>query len=225
MQRSRPHSAEALIVAELDATAHAMRSCRRCPRLADHIDTQRVREPLWHNAPVPPWGSRDSPLLIVGLAPGRRGANRTGLPFWGDSSGDLLMQALETHGALQIRGGQPRLRGVRLVNAVACLPPGNRPKAIEIQTCREAWLERELAPKRTILSLGRVAHESVRKGLAHSPSQMPFAHRAIAKLSGRTLLTSFHPSPLNTRTGRLGPDAFIALISDAIQMADSSRSG
>jgi len=135
------------------------------------------------------------------------------------------MQALETHGALQVDAGQPRLRGVRLVNAVACLPPGNRPNAVEVQTCRETWLKQELLPKRTILSLGRVAHESVRKGLAHSSSEMPFSHGAVAKLSGRTLLTSFHPSPLNTRTGRLGPDVFIALISDAIQMADSSRSG
>ena len=208
----------------LDSSA-SLAECRRCPRLVAHLALQRRQEPSWHNAPVAPWGAVDAPLLIVGLAPGRGGANRTGRPFWGDPSGSLLMRALQSCGVVSIEGHIPRLEGVRLVNAVACLPPGNRPLAAEIRVCRETWLLPELQPQRVILSLGQVAHESVRRGLRHSRHEMPFAHGARADLHGRTLLTSFHPSPLNTRTGRLSPDDFTALISSAIQMAVHSRSG
>ena len=128
--------------------------CAACPRLVAWRDARRAASPSDHNAPVPPSGPLDAPILLVGLAPGPRGANRTGRPFEGDRSGDLLFGALYALGLAALPTGQPT--GVRVTNAVRCLPPDNRPLAVEIATCREAWFAPELrqSPARVVVALG-----------------------------------------------------------------------
>jgi uracil-DNA glycosylase family 4 len=186
---------------------------------------QRDLHPTWHNAPVPPWGDDSAPLLIIGLAPGRVGANRTGLPFWGDHSGDLLMEALARCGAADLSLDPPRLQGVRLANAVACFPPKNRPTSTEVTTCGETWLRPELLAPRVILCLGRQAHESTRRLFGIRPIQMPFHHGAILHLDERRIVSSYHPSPLNTRTGRLQKSDFIFLVKRVLRMAGHAMTG
>jgi len=111
------------------------------------------------------------------------------------------------------------------VNAVACLPPGNRPNRVEIETCREAWLRAELSTAKAILSLGRIAHESVRRTLGLRAADWPFSHGVEKSVDGRWLVSSYHPSPLNTRTGRLKRFDFIELVQRTLQMADAIQSG
>ncbi len=185
-------------------------SCRACPRLAAHLDQVREQHPDYHCGPVPAWGRRDARLLIVGLAPGRHGANRTGRPFTGDASGAFLFRTLARAGfATSADPARARLRDARITNAVRCLPPGNRPTAGELDRCR-GYLARELAElwrpglrrPRGVLALGRVAHRAV--GAALGRPVPDFRHGAVTWLApGLLLADTYHPSRQNTNTGRL----------------------
>ena len=170
----------------------------------------------WHNAPVRSFGTLDSRLLIVGLAPGLRGANRTGRPFTGDFAGDLLYATLAEFGFARGTYGADSgdgltLHDCRITNAVRCVPPQNQPKAAEIAQCRE-FLAAEIASMRSlraILALGLVAHGAVLKALGLRAGACRFAHGAVHRLDdGRLLFDSYHCSRLNTNTGRLTPAMF-----------------
>lgn len=190
--------------------------CPLCPRLVAFREAQRAEHPDWHNAPVPSFGPRGARLLIVGLAPGRRGANRTGRPFTGDHAGDLLYATLAdcgfaTRGYDRRPGDGLRLIDCRIANAVRCVPPGNRPLRPEIANCRQ-FLQSEvesLTDLRAVLALGRVAHESVLALFGLRPAHWPFRHGAQHRLpNGLLLADSYHCSRQNTNTGRLTPAMF-----------------
>jgi uracil-DNA glycosylase len=195
------------------------RDCPLCPRLAEFRDTQRAAHPDWHNAPVPPFGDAAAALLIVGLAPGLRGANRTGRPFTGDYAGDLLYATLAKFGFTigQYAGHCDdgfALRGARVTNAVRCVPPRNRPEPREIAACGQ-FLAAEFAVAsqvRAILALGLIAHNAVLAAKGLRRAAYPFAHAALHELPGGTLLAdSYHCSRLNTNTGTLTPVMFEAV--------------
>ena len=178
----------------------------------------------WHNAPVPSFGQPDSALVIVGLAPGVAGANRTGRPFTGDYAGEVLYPALAAHGfsngrfAARLDDGL-ELRGCRITNAVRCVPPENKPTPQEITTCRR-FLAPEItgaAAPRVILALGRIAFDSVLRALGAVPSRHPFAHGAVLQLDGApTLIASYHCSRYNVNTGRLTPAMFDAVMTKVV---------
>jgi uracil-DNA glycosylase family 4 len=162
------------------------RNCPLCPRLVAFREAWRAREPSWFNAPVPPFGPRDARLLIVGLAPGLRGANRTGRPFTGDWAGDLLYATLLAFGfARGTYDERPddglTLVDCRIANAVSCVPPENKPTPAEIKTCRR-YLTAEIAEMpnlRAIVALGRVAHDTVIATLDEKRSRLPFGHGSV----------------------------------------------
>jgi len=191
------------------------RDCPLCPRLVAFREANRAREPLWHNAPVPPFGDIKARLLIVGLAPGMQGANRTGRPFTGDYAGDLLYATLLEYGfakgTYQARPDDGlKLVDCRIANAVHCVPPQNKPLPVEINTCRQ-FLAANLAtmPKlRAIVALGRIAHDTVLKPLNLKASQAPFGHGAVHQAGAFRLYDSYHCSRYNTNTGVLTPDMF-----------------
>ena len=182
----------------------------------------RAREPDWHNAPVPTFGPNSARLLIVGLAPGLRGANRTGRPFTGDWAGDLLYETLIDLGfARGVYDERPddglELVDTRITNAVRCVPPQNKPTPAEIKTCR-TFLDQTIAtmPRLTaIVALGRISHDSVSRALGEGPSRLPFAHGrefALPQIGGGvTLFDSYHCSRYNTNTGVLTPQMFRAV--------------
>jgi uracil-DNA glycosylase family 4 len=195
------------------------RDCPLCPRLAEFRETQRAAHPDWHNAPVPPFGDPAAALLIVGLAPGLRGANRTGRPFTGDYAGDLLYATLAKFGYTtgQYAGHRDdgfALRGVRITNAVRCVPPQNRPEPREIAACGQ-FLVAELAVSlhvRAILALGAIAHNAVLAAKGLRRAAYPFAHAALHQLpDGMLLADSYHCSRLNTNTRTLTPAMFEAV--------------
>ncbi len=196
--------------------------CPLCPRLVAFRKTSRKAEPDWHNAPVASFGARDARLLIVGLAPGLRGANRTGRPFTGDYSGTLLYETLiKTGFARGSYGARPDdglvLVDARIANAVSCVPPANKPTPEEIRTCNQ-FLAATIAgmPQlAAIVALGRIAHDAVLLALDGKRAKMPFAHGAVHELGRLTLFDSFHCSPLNTHTGRLTPKMFAAVFAKA----------
>ncbi len=187
-------------------------NCPRCPRLVAFLDGLRGAHPDWKNAPVRSFGDLDARLLIVGLAPGMRGANRTGRPFTGDYAGDLLYSTLLKFGfATGTYGADPadglRLADCRIANAVRCLPPENKPLPIEFTACRP-FLQSEIAamPRaRVILALGKGAHDQALRALAVRPaSAYPFIHGRLHTLpNGLMLADSYHCSRYNTNTGRL----------------------
>lgn len=191
------------------------RDCPLCPRLVAFREANRAREPLWHNAPVPPFGDITARLLIVGLAPGMQGANRTGRPFTGDYAGDLLYATLLEYGfaegTYQARPDDGlRLVDCRIANAVHCVPPQNKPLPVEINTCRQ-FLAANLAmmPKlRAIVALGRIAHDTVLKPLNLKATQAPFGHGAVHQAGAFKLYDSYHCSRYNTNTGVLTTDMF-----------------
>ena len=196
------------------------RECALCPRLAAFRGVQRAAHPEWHNAPVPSFGPESAELLIVGLAPGLRGANRTGRPFTGDYAGDLLYRSLIKFGfATGNYGADPRdgleLRRARITNAVRCVPPQNRPEPTEIEACGR-FLAGELArlPRfKAILALGAIAHNAVLAANGLRRARYPFAHGATHELpDGMLLADSYHCSRLNTNTGRLTTEMFEAVI-------------
>jgi uracil-DNA glycosylase family 4 len=195
------------------------RECERCPRLAAFRAQQRDAFPDWHNAPVPAFGSLAARLLIVGLAPGLRGANRTGRPFTGDYAGDLLYTTLQRHGlATGAYGAAPddglRLIDCRITNAVRCVPPENKPQPSEVAACRP-FLAAEIAqmPRlRIILALGATAHSGVLAALGLVRARYRFAHGAVHDLpSGLVLADSYHCSRYNTNTGKLTEAMFDAV--------------
>jgi uracil-DNA glycosylase len=200
--------------------------CRRCPRLAAFLDEVRALHPHYHAAPVPPFGPASAPLLIVGLAPGMHGANRTGRPFTGDHAGILLYQALHQLGlasearALSSDDGL-RLAGCRITNAVKCLPPQNKPAPAEVRNCRH-WLAAELAGgrPRVVLALGRIAHDAVLDALGAARSRYRFAHgKEHALAGGPWLVDSYHCSRYNTQTRRLTGEMFGAVLARAAELA------
>ena len=197
------------------------RDCPLCPRLAAFREEYRAIEPTWHNAPVPSFGSDDARLLIVGLAPGLRGANRTGRPFTGDWAGDLLYATLLEYGfATGTYDERPddglTLIDAKIANAVRCVPPQNKPLPAEIKTCR-TFLEGTFAamPNLTaLLALGRIAHEQVVRALGAKLSDVPFTHGGQHRIGNVTLFNSYHCSRYNTNTGRLTTDMFRAVFAD-----------
>ena len=203
--------------------------CHLCQRLLDFRQDNAERYPAFHNAPVPSFGPVDARLLIVGLAPGLKGANQTGRPFTGDYAGDLLYATLEKFGLS--RGGYDRrpddglqLLGCRVTNAVRCVPPENKPTTEEIRTCQPFLkTEIEALPRlRAILALGAIAHGSVLQTLGFKKSAYRFAHGALHRLEGvesrgvapdggLLLADSYHCSRYNTNTGRLTAAMFEAV--------------
>jgi uracil-DNA glycosylase family 4 len=196
------------------------RDCPLCPRLVAFREAQRLAHPDWFNAPVPSFGDAAPDLLIVGLAPGLRGANRTGRPFTGDFAGDLLYRTLLKSGfAVGSYGAHPgdglELRRARITNAVRCVPPQNKPETTEIAACG-GFLAADLAAlpgPRAILALGGIAHNAVLAALGLRRAGYPFAHGAVHQLpSGIVLADSYHCSRLNTNTGRLTEAMFEAVV-------------
>lgn len=198
--------------------AEPSRDCPLCPRLVEFRETWRAREPAWFNAPVPSFGPADARLAIVGLAPGLRGANRTGRPFTGDFAGDLLYTTLGEYGfscgAFQARPDDGlTLVDCRIVNAVRCVPPANKPTPMEIKTCR-TFLIGNLAtmPRlQAIVALGRIAHDTVVTTFGGKRASTPFAHGAAHQIGSLKLFDSYHCSRLNTNTGTLTPEMFRAV--------------
>jgi len=190
--------------------------CNSCDRLVSFRAKNRAEYPQWFNAPVPSFGDPLASLLIVGLAPGRQGANRTGRPFTGDFAGDLLYSTLlETGFASGKYGAKPQdglqLTACMITNAVRCVPPENKPTAAEINACRTYLRERiaSLPELRVVLALGRVAHTSVIGSLGMRQSAFPFSHGARHHTAdGPVIYDSYHCSRYNTNTGRLTPDMF-----------------
>ena len=194
------------------------RDCPLCPRLVAFRQSVRVAHPDWFNSPVPTFGGQDAQLLIVGLAPGMHGANRTGRPFTGDFAGDLLYATLKTYGFAQgTYQARPddgfTLTNCRIVNAVRCLPPQNKPLPVEINICRQ-FLTATMAQMpnlRAIVALGRVAHDSTLKALGLRASIAPFGHGALHDAGPIRLYDSYHCSRYNTNTRVLTPAMFEAV--------------
>lgn len=213
-------------MAATDSTPPA--DCAGCPRLVRLRHEVRERYPDYHAAPVGPWGRADARLVIVGLAPGMHGANRTGRPFTGDASGEFLFRGLARAGlATAASADKARLINTRITNAVKCLPPENRPIAAEILQCRP-FLISELAAlrgararrNRCVLCLGRLAHDAVAGALEESlPS---FKHGAVQQIAPHLHVADvYHPSRLNTNTGRLTEAMFDAVLNRVAGILDS----
>jgi uracil-DNA glycosylase len=200
------------------------RDCSLCPRLAEYRGANRSANPGWFNAPVPSFGPLDAQLLIVGLAPGVRGANRTGRPFTGDFAGTLLYQTLLRFGlARGDYGADPTdgltLANCRVTNAVRCVPPANLPKPVEVGACNR-FLTAEMAamPRLTcVLALGGVAHSAVLAARGLRGSHAKFAHGKFYPLpGGLQLADSYHVSRLNTNTGRLTTEMFESVVTEIL---------
>ncbi|MBV9331616.1 MAG: uracil-DNA glycosylase [Alphaproteobacteria bacterium] len=196
--------------------------CPLCPRLAGFRAENRDRFPGYFNNPVPTLGSPDARLLIVGLAPGLHGANRTGRPFTGDFAGDLLYATLLKHGLARgeyFREGNDNLelRDCAITNAVRCVPPANKPLPAEIATCRSflVSLLATMRDLRSILALGRIAHVSVVNALAASQRHNTFRHGGQYSLGQLTLISSYHCSRYNTNTGVLTAKMFDEVVKRA----------
>jgi uracil-DNA glycosylase family 4 len=203
------------------------RDCPLCPRLVEYRLANRAKWPDWHNAPVPCWGPLEAPIMVLGLAPGVKGANRTGRPFTGDHAGRLLYATLLKFGLA--RGDyreDPRdgmaLTGVRIVNAVRCVPPENLPTPAEVAACNPFFAaERDAMPNlRVVLALGLVAHNALLRSLRIPMSRFGFAHGAMHELPGGLVLAdSYHVSRYNTQTGRLTEAMFEAVVAAVIERA------
>jgi len=203
--------------------------CPLCPRLAEYRATQRAAQPNWFNGPVPSFGPVTARLLVVGLAPGVKGANRTGRPFTGDHAGVLLYQTLLRFGLAE---GSYRadpndgltLVGCRIANAVRCVPPANLPEPAEVTTCNR-FLRNELQGMpnlRGVLALGVTAHAAVLKAVGIAPARIRFCHGAIHALpDGLLLADSYHVSRYNTQTGRLTEVMFETVMADLLKRLES----
>ncbi len=201
--------------------------CDRCPRLAAFLRESRRKHPDYHCAPVPAFGASKPQLLVVGLAPGMHGANRTGRPFTGDYAGILLYSSLHALGlataAESVAADDSlRLLGVRITNAVKCVPPANKPTPAETRECN-TFLAAELRAHRqtqAILALGRIAHDAVLRALELPLSSRVFGHgREHALPQGRWLVDSYHCSRYNTQTKRLTTEMFRAVLARAATRA------
>lgn len=202
-------------------------ACRRCSRLAAFLDEVRGEHPHYHCAPVAPFGDAAPRVLVVGLAPGKHGANASGRPFTGDHAGILLYETLHRHGfasAPESVGADDGLTlpGCRITNAVKCLPPQNKPTPEEIRACN-AFLTDEIAATpsaRVFVALGRVAHDATLAALGLKRGAFPFAHGAEHRLEGgRALIDSYHCSRYNTQTRRLTPAMFDAVFARVAALA------
>jgi uracil-DNA glycosylase family 4 len=199
--------------------------CPRCPRLVDYRLANRTAQPDWWNAPVPGFGDPQAWLAVVGLAPGVRGANRTGRPFTGDAAGVLLYETLTRFGLVNGTYAASSddgisLDGVFITNAVRCVPPGNKPTTTEIHSCRPFLVDhlRALPALKVVVALGATAHQSTVKALGGKLPKTPFAHAAVHRLhTGYTVIDSYHCSQLNTNTGRLTPAMFETVFALALQ--------
>jgi uracil-DNA glycosylase len=198
-------------------------ACRRCPRLAAFLDAVKAEHPTYYCLPVAPFGDPLARLIIVGLAPGKHGANRTGRPFTGDHAGILLYETLFKLGLASApvsrsADDELRLLDARITNAVKCLPPENKPLPAEIKTCNQ-YLSAELAQSkaaRVVLALGTIAHLSVLRAHGLAPGKYKFAHAAEHDLGeGRVLIDSYHCSRYNTQTRRLTTPMFEAVVGRA----------
>jgi uracil-DNA glycosylase family 4 len=208
--------------------AEAPRDCPLCPRLVRFRHECRAEHPEWWNAPVPAFGDRQPWLAIVGLAPGKQGANRTGRPFTGDYAGQLLYATLLKFGLAE---GEYRadpndgltLKGTVILNAVKCLPPGNKPEPSEVATCRN-YFEAALASLpsvRVLVALGRIAHVASARALALPTASTVFGHGAEATApDGRILLSSYHCSRYNQNTNRLNAEMFESVFERALALRD-----
>lgn len=196
--------------------------CTRCERLSRHLAAVRLENPGYHARPVAPFGDDRPALLVVGLAPGMHGANRTGRPFTGDYAGILLYDTLHRYGYGSIAVADSPddglvLSGCRITNAVKCLPPENKPLPAEVRECN-GFLAAELAalpPGAAVLALGTVAHQAVLRGLGLRAGAHPFSHGASHNLGRLTLFDSYHCSRYNTNTRRLTVEMFRSVF-DAI---------
>jgi uracil-DNA glycosylase family 4 len=203
--------------------------CPLCPRLVAFRDESRARHPDWFNSPVPSFGPADARLLIVGLAPGLQGANRTGRPFTGDYAGVLLYDTLIRYGfARGVFEARPddslELIDARISNGVRCVPPENKPTTVEIATCRQ-FLTATIAtmPKlRVMVALGRIAHDTALVALGAKRSHFAFGHNAQHNVGGLTLIDSYHCSRYNTNTGVLTTEMFHAVFAKVRAQVDAS---
>lgn len=200
------------------APAEPPHDCPLCPRLVAFREEWRAREPAWHNAPVPSFGPQDGRLLIVGLAPGVRGANRTGRPFTGDYAGELLYSTLIKFGfATGVFEARPddtlQLCDARLTNAVRCVPPENKPTTDEIRNCRPFFSATIglLPALSAIVALGKIAHDQVLAAHGEKLSHHKFAHGAVHRIGDLVLFDSYHCSRYNTNTGALTTEMFHAV--------------
>ena len=210
----------------------APRDCPLCPRLVGFREALREERPDWWNAPVPHFGDPGAWLVLCGLAPGKKGANRTGRPFTGDFAGLLLYETLLRFGlARGTFAERPddglRLEGVAIVNAVKCVPPQNKPLPAEIATCTRAYFQPALAAlpnARVLVALGAIAHGAAVRAAGGRLAAHPFGHLAEHLLpDGRTLIDSYHCSRYNQNTGRLTRDMFEAVFARALELKPADR--
>jgi uracil-DNA glycosylase family 4 len=200
--------------------------CRDCPRLAAFLDAVRENHPDYHCGPVPPFGDSSARFLIVGLAPGMHGANRTGRPFTGDHAGLLLYETLHAFGfsnrteAVDVNDGLT-LTDCRITNAVKCLPPDNKPVGAEINTCNSYLANelRTLPDNSVMLALGGIAHRAIIRAMSLRQADFPFGHAAEHDVAdGIRLLDSYHCSRYNTNTRRLTEEMFRSVFARAKEL-------
>lgn len=211
-----------------EASPEAPKECDLCPRLRNFILDQREKQPAWFNGAVPSFGDSDAKLLIIGLAPGLTGANRTGRPFTGDWAGDLLYATLEKFGFSSGRYDRHaddglELRDAMITNAVRCVPPQNKPVGAEINQCRpflKARIE-QLPAARVLLCLGKISHDSTVRTLGLRLKDHPFGHASEYQIGDLTLLSSYHCSRYNTNTRRLTEDMFEQVFARARALVDA----
>jgi len=205
-------------------------NCRRCPRLAHFLDEQRTLRPDYFNGPVPNFFSDAPKLVVIGLAPGMHGANRTGRPFTGDWAGDLLFKAMGEYGFTSGTYNKHaddglELKDAMVTNVVRCLPPQNKPNATEINTCRDAFHKAQLAAlpnAKVLLCLGKISHDSTVRALGLQLSKHKFGHGTeYQDASNRVILSSYHCSRYNTNTKRLTEEMFFQIFLRARALCDA----
>ena len=194
-------------------------NCNACERLVDLRQKYRIAQPDWHNGPVDSWvdlaGEDQVQLLIIGMAPGLKGANRTGRPFTGDYAGDLLYQTLVKYGFAKgvygaTRADNLQLNGCAITNAVRCVPPQNKPIGAEINNCRPYLMETlaRFDNLKVLMTLGKIAHDTTSRTLGVRVASAPFGHNKDHKMDKYTVFSSYHCSRYNTNTGRLSEAMF-----------------
>lgn len=205
----------------VNAVSEPSRDCPLCPRLVAYREENRAAHPEWFNGPAPSFGDPAARLLVMGLAPGRMGANRTGRPFTGDFAGVLLYETLLKYGFAEGRyHADPAdglvLKDCMVSNAVRCAPPGNKPTPAEENACRPFLQARlaELPKLKAIVTLGDVSRRNVLKALGAKANAAPSGHRVATDIGPYRIFNSYHCSRLNTNTGRLTTEMFHAVFSD-----------
>jgi len=207
-------------------------SCRKCPRLAEFLDEQRRLKPDYYNGPVPNFFSHNPKLLVIGLAPGLHGANKTGRPFTGDWAGDLLYAAMDKYGFTRgtydkeaIAKDGLELNHAAVTNVVRCVPPQNKPIASEINTCRDNFHKNQLEAlpyAKVLLCLGKISHDSTIRALGLRLATHKFGHGTeYTDALGRKILSSYHCSRYNTNTRRLTEDMFFKIFKRARELCDA----